>query len=75
MHDRLLVGSFRGMLELAEACDVPVEWWPRTAVCHTFECGLIDGHAAYSPESLDPAADGNTPICCSVPLGDLQPDR
>ncbi len=65
---------FRSLLELAEACDVPVKWSCRTGVCHTCECGLIDGNVAYSPEPLDPASDGNALICCSTPRGDIQLD-
>jgi ferredoxin-NADP reductase/MOSC domain-containing protein YiiM/ferredoxin len=65
---------FHSLLELAEACDVPVRWSCRTGVCHTCECGLIEGNVAYSPEPLDPAAQGNALICCSAPLGDIQLD-
>jgi ferredoxin-NADP reductase/MOSC domain-containing protein YiiM len=35
--------SFQSLLELAEACDVPVRWSCRTGVCHTCETGLIAG--------------------------------
>lgn len=66
--------GFRSILELAEACDVPVKWSCRTGVCHTCECGLIDGNVTYSPEPLDPASAGNALICCSMPLGDIQLD-
>jgi ferredoxin-NADP reductase len=31
---------FSSLLELAEACDVPVQWACRTGVCHTCECPL-----------------------------------
>lgn len=65
---------FQSILELAEACDVPVRWACRSGVCHTCECGLIDGKVAYSPEPLDPPAEGNALICCSAPLGDIQLD-
>lgn len=66
--------EYRSILELAEACDVPVRWSCRTGVCHTCECGLIDGKVTYSPEPLDPASDGNALICCSAPLEDIQLD-
>jgi ferredoxin len=59
---------------LAEACDVPVKWFCRNGVCHTCESGLIDGKVAYSPEPLDPPADGKLLICCSKPQGDVQLD-
>jgi ferredoxin len=33
----------RSLLELAEACDVPVRWSCRTGVCHSCESGLVSG--------------------------------
>jgi ferredoxin-NADP reductase len=62
---------YQSILELAEACDVPVRWACRSGVCHTCECGLIGGAVAYSPEPLDPPADGNVLICCSQPIHDV----
>jgi ferredoxin-NADP reductase len=62
---------FRSLLELAEACDVPVRWSCRTGVCHTCECGLIAGSVTYDPAPLEPPAAGNLLICCSRPRGDL----
>jgi ferredoxin-NADP reductase/MOSC domain-containing protein YiiM len=62
---------FQSLLELAEACDVPVRWSCRTGVCHTCECGLISGLASYDPEPLDPPAAGNLLICCSRPEEDM----
>jgi len=35
--------KFASLLELAEACDVPVRWSCRTGVCHTCMTGLIAG--------------------------------
>jgi ferredoxin-NADP reductase len=61
----------RSLLELAEACDVPVRWSCRTGVCHTCESGLISGSVAYDPEPLDLPAEGNVLTCCSRPLGDV----
>jgi ferredoxin-NADP reductase/ferredoxin len=58
---------FGSLLELAEACAVPVRWACRTGVCHNCESGLIEGELAYAPEPLDPPADGNALICCSAP--------
>ena len=63
--------AYRSILELAEACDVPVRWSCRTGVCHNCESGLISGAVAYEPEPLDPPADGNVLICCSRPQGDV----
>jgi ferredoxin-NADP reductase/MOSC domain-containing protein YiiM len=62
------------ILELAEACDVPVQWSCRTGVCHTCETGLLDGTVDYSPEPLDAPADGNLLVCCSRPETDLAID-
>jgi ferredoxin len=62
---------FQSLLELAEACDVPVRWFCRTGVCHTCECGLISGSLKYDPEPLDAPAVGNLLIfCCSRPQED-----
>jgi ferredoxin-NADP reductase/MOSC domain-containing protein YiiM len=62
---------FQSLLELAEACDVPVRWSCRTGVCHTCECGLVSGSVTYDPEPLEPPADGNLLTCCSRPGEDL----
>jgi ferredoxin-NADP reductase len=59
------------LLELAEACDVPVRWSCRTGVCHNCESGLISGSVSYQPDPLDPPAEGNVLICCSRPEGDV----
>jgi MOSC domain-containing protein YiiM/ferredoxin-NADP reductase len=63
--------AYRSILELAEACDVPVRWSCRTGVCHNCESGLISGAVVYKPEPLDNPADGNLLICCSQPLRDV----
>ncbi|GAB7527263.1 MOSC domain-containing protein [Paraburkholderia sp. 2C] len=62
---------YPSILELAEACDVPVRWSCRTGVCHNCESGLVSGNVAYGPEPLDKPADGNVLICCSQPVGDV----
>ncbi len=59
------------VLELAEACDVPVRWSCRSGVCHTCETGLLDGTVDYSPEPLEAPAAGNLLLCCSRPTTDL----
>jgi ferredoxin-NADP reductase/MOSC domain-containing protein YiiM len=59
------------ILELAEACDVPVRWSCRSGVCHTCETGLLDGTVDYSPEPLEAPALGNVLVCCSRPATDL----
>jgi ferredoxin-NADP reductase/MOSC domain-containing protein YiiM len=63
--------AFNSLLELAEACDVPVRWSCRTGVCHNCETGLVAGSVAYRPEPIEPPADGNLLICCSRPEGDI----
>ncbi len=59
--------KFGSLLELAEACDVPVRWSCRTGVCHTCMTGLIGGSITYDPEPLERPASGNVLICCSQP--------
>jgi ferredoxin-NADP reductase/ferredoxin len=63
--------AFSNLLELAEACDVPVRWSCRTGVCHTCETGLIVGAVAYQPDPVEPPGDGAVLICCSRPQGDI----
>jgi len=63
--------AYASILELAEACDVPVRWSCRTGVCHNCESGLISGAVAYEPLPLDQPADGNLLICCSHPVRDV----
>ncbi|HEX7362400.1 MAG TPA: MOSC and FAD-binding oxidoreductase domain-containing protein [Bryobacteraceae bacterium] len=63
--------AFQNILELAEACDVPVRWSCRTGVCHTCESGLVSGKVLYGPEPLDKPANGNLLICCSQPISDV----
>jgi MOSC domain-containing protein YiiM/ferredoxin-NADP reductase len=62
---------FRSILELAEACDVPVRWACRTGVCHNCETALITGRVGYQPDPIEPPAEGNVLICCSQPESDL----
>jgi len=59
--------KFTSLLELAEACDVPVRWSCRTGVCHTCMTGLISGSITYNPEPLERPAPGNVLVCCSQP--------
>jgi ferredoxin-NADP reductase/MOSC domain-containing protein YiiM len=62
---------FGSLLDLAEACDVPVRWSCRSGVCHTCETDVISGAVSYAPAPIDEPAAGSTLICCSQPLGDL----
>ena len=63
--------GYASLLELAEACDVPVRWSCRTGVCHTCETNLMSGAVSYAPDPVDDPADGSALICCSQPAGDL----
>jgi ferredoxin-NADP reductase/MOSC domain-containing protein YiiM/ferredoxin len=63
--------DYGSILELAEACDVPVRWSCRTGVCHTCETTLIAGDLDYSPDPVEPPADGSALICCSRPHDDV----
>jgi len=64
----------QSILELAEACDVPVRWSCRSGVCHNCESGLISGAVVYAPEPLEKPAAGNLLICCSQPADDIVVD-
>ena len=59
--------DYGSLLELAEACDVPVRWSCRTGVCHNCESTLITGNLDYNPDPVEPPADGSALICCSRP--------
>src|SRR5215467_12039035 len=63
--------GYSSLLELAEACDVPVRWSCRTGVCHTCETNLMSGAVSYAPDPIDEPAPGSALICCSQPAGDL----
>jgi ferredoxin-NADP reductase/MOSC domain-containing protein YiiM len=65
---------YASILEMAEACDVPVRWACRTGVCHNCESGLVSGAVAYDPEPLDKPAAGNLLVCCSRPTSDVVVD-
>jgi ferredoxin-NADP reductase/MOSC domain-containing protein YiiM/ferredoxin len=66
--------DYASLLELAEACDVPVRWSCRTGVCHNCETTLIAGNVEYSPDPVEPPADGSALICCSQPRDDITLD-
>jgi ferredoxin-NADP reductase/MOSC domain-containing protein YiiM/ferredoxin len=63
--------DYASLLELAEACDVPVRWSCRTGVCHNCETTLIAGTLDYNPDPVEPAANGSALICCSRPHDDV----
>ena len=59
--------GYASLLELAEACDVPVRWSCRTGVCHNCETTVIAGELDYDPEPVEPPSEGSALICCSRP--------
>jgi ferredoxin-NADP reductase/MOSC domain-containing protein YiiM/ferredoxin len=59
--------AYSSLLELAEACDVPVRWSCRTGVCHTCETTLVAGELEYNPDPVEAPAEGSALICCSQP--------
>jgi ferredoxin-NADP reductase/MOSC domain-containing protein YiiM len=61
----------RSVLELADACDVPTRWACRTGVCHTCTTPLLSGSVTYSPDPLEPPAEGEVLICCAQPRTDI----
>ena len=63
--------AFSSLLQLAEACDVPVRWSCRTGVCHNCESGLVEGSVRYDPNPLEEPAAGNLLLCCSRPDGHI----
>jgi ferredoxin-NADP reductase/MOSC domain-containing protein YiiM len=63
--------KYQSLLELAEACDIPVRWSCRTGVCHTCMTGLINGSIGYNPEPLESPTPGNALVCCSQPKMDV----
>jgi ferredoxin len=63
--------DYPSLLELAEACDVPVRWSCRTGVCHNCETTLVAGAVDYDPDPVEPPAEGSVLICCSRPSDDV----
>ena len=63
--------AYSSLLELAEACDVPVRWSCRTGVCHNCECAVVDGNLNYAIEPVDRPPAGRTLLCCAVPKSDV----
>jgi ferredoxin-NADP reductase/MOSC domain-containing protein YiiM/ferredoxin len=66
--------TFASLLELAEACDVPVRFSCRTGVCHSCETGLVSGKINYRPDPLELPDRGSALICCSQPDGEVTLD-
>jgi ferredoxin-NADP reductase/MOSC domain-containing protein YiiM len=62
---------FPSLLDLAEACDVPVAFGCRTGVCHSCESGLVAGTVEYATEPLEMPLGDRVLVCCSRPAGDV----
>jgi len=65
---------FGNILELAEACDVPVRWSCRVGVCHTCQTGVIAGSVRYEPVPLDQPSVRDVLICCAKPASEIELD-
>jgi ferredoxin-NADP reductase/MOSC domain-containing protein YiiM len=65
-------GRYASLLELAEACDVPLRWSCRSGVCHNCESELLRGSVRYTSEPVDFPPDGIILACCSTPESDLE---
>jgi ferredoxin-NADP reductase/ferredoxin len=65
---------YPSLLDLAEACDVPVGFGCRHGVCHNCESGLVAGAVTYSVEPLERPPDGRILACCSRPASELALD-
>jgi ferredoxin len=59
------------LLEMAELCDVPTRYACRTGVCHTCVTPLLSGEVTYTPQPLEPPADGDVLVCCARPATDV----
>jgi ferredoxin len=63
--------TWRSVLGLADACDIPTRWSCRSGVCHTCTTPLLAGDVTYSPTPLEPPTDGEVLICCAQPGTDI----
>jgi ferredoxin-NADP reductase/MOSC domain-containing protein YiiM/ferredoxin len=65
---------FGTLLDLAEACDVPVGFGCRNGTCHTCETTLLSGRVRYITDPLELPATGRVLVCSSQPHTDLALD-
>lgn len=63
--------DYDGILDLAEACDVPSRFACRSGVCHVCETGVVSGTFAYIRAPLEPPEHQTVLICSAAPEGDL----
>ncbi len=59
--------SYRSILELAEACDVPTRFSCRSGVCHICVTPLIEGTVNYTQTPLELPPEGTVLICSAEP--------
>ncbi|MCL2419310.1 MAG: MOSC and FAD-binding oxidoreductase domain-containing protein [Conexibacteraceae bacterium] len=65
---------YPSLLDLAEACDVPVGFGCRNGTCHNCESGLLSGEVAYHIEPLEPPPAGRVLVCSTRPSSELTLD-
>jgi ferredoxin len=66
--------QYPSLLDLAEACDVPVGFGCRHGVCHNCESGLLAGEVTYDTEPLESPPEGRILVCCTRPGSELTLD-
>jgi len=65
---------YPSLLDLAEACDVPVGFGCRNGTCHNCESGLLSGEVTYQIEPLEPPPDDRILMCSTRPSSELTLD-
>jgi ferredoxin-NADP reductase/MOSC domain-containing protein YiiM/ferredoxin len=65
---------YPSLLDLAEACGVPVGFGCRNGTCHNCESGLLAGEVTYHHEPLEPPSDGRVLVCSTRPSSELTLD-
>ncbi len=65
---------YPSLLDLAEACDVPIAFGCRTGVCHSCETGVLAGDVSYHLEPLEAPPEGRILACCTRPDSELTLD-
>jgi ferredoxin len=63
--------GYPSLLDLAEACDVPVSFGCRTGVCHNCESGLLAGEITYTTPPLGPPDSDHVLVCCAQPTTEV----
>jgi ferredoxin len=63
--------TYRSILDLAEACDVPTRFSCRSGVCHVCVTGIVAGTTTYVQPPLEPPGDGSVLICSAAPETDV----